>query len=67
MTNFTFSEADHIYRLDGKILPSVTGILSPLHDFSKIPRDILEAARIWGNNVHLMAKLHLNDDLDEYC
>lgn len=65
MSNFTFSEADHVYRLDNLELVSVTTIIKPLSDYSMIPYAILEAARQWGNNVHLMVKLHLEDDLDE--
>jgi len=65
ISNFAFDETTHTYRLDGKVLPSVTTILKPLYDFSAVPRDILERARRFGNAVHKTIELYLNDDLDE--
>lgn len=65
MSEFIFDETTHTYRLDGKILPSVTQILKPLYDFSAVLRDVLERARLFGNAVHKTVELYLNDDLDE--
>lgn len=55
--------------------PSVTTILSPFIDFSKIPPDILEYAKQRGTAVHLFAENHSlglwqplpDDDSGPYC
>jgi hypothetical protein len=65
MSEFVFDEEHHIYRRDGKILPSVTGIIKPLVDFSAVPYDVMERARLFGNGVHKTVELELKDDLDE--
>lgn len=63
---FTFDEAAHEYRLDGKRLPSVTQILRPLApDFSAIPPAILERKRALGTAVHLACELDDLGELDE--
>lgn len=61
----TFDPEKHVYRLDGEKLPSVTGVLEPLNDFSGVPADVLKRAADFGTAVHLMAKLHFDDQLDE--
>jgi hypothetical protein len=48
----TFDDAEHRYTLDGREVPSVTGILAPLYDFGGIPAAALEAARWRGTLVH---------------
>ena len=56
----------HIYTTeDGERLPSVTDILSPLRDFSRVPRDVLARAAAWGEAVHRMVRLDLDSRLDE--
>jgi hypothetical protein len=59
-----FNEDLHQYTLDGKIIPSVTKILSPLNDFSGIPMDVLERKRMLGTALHKCIDLYLLDDLD---
>ena len=48
MSALTFDEAAHEYRLDGRRLPSVTQLLAPLVDYSKVPRETLERAQALG-------------------
>lgn len=48
-----FDEAEHIYMVDGKNVPSVTEILAPLHrSYSKINPSVLEYAAKRGTAVH---------------
>jgi hypothetical protein len=57
---FTFDQATHIYKLDGKVLPSVTQILKSAGlttDFSMIPVDVLEKKRKLGERVHELTQL----------
>jgi hypothetical protein len=59
-----FDAETHTYTLDGKRLPSVTEVLEPLIDYSRVPRDVLEHARIRGQHVHEAMALLVRDDLD---
>lgn len=61
---FDFDPATHTYTLDGRRLPSVTQVLAPLNDYSMVPPDILEAARIFGTHVHEACDLFDRDELD---
>lgn len=65
MSDLIFDETLHRYTLDGEVLPSVTQILKPLHDFSAIPADVLRRAADFGTAVHKTVELYLKDDLDE--
>ena len=60
----TFDEKLHQYTVDGRVLPSVTSILSPLMNFSGIDPAVLERARRLGTAVHTLTELHDKDDLD---
>ena len=60
-----FDEPSHTYTIDGKVIPSVTQILAPLTDLSKIPWAVLEAKRRLGTDVHKAAELYDNGRLDE--
>lgn len=64
---FTFDPACHAYRLDGKVLPSVTQVLSVLTSdyFARIPPEVLERKRQIGQAVHAAIALDLAGDLDE--
>lgn len=54
MPNFTFDPKEHIYRLDGVVLPSVTQILE---DVGFINSDFYtEEARVRGQRVHLLCQ-----------
>lgn len=63
MAKVKFDAEDHSYRIDGKIVPSVTKIIQPLYDFSRVPRDIMERAQAFGTAVHDACDLYDADDL----
>jgi hypothetical protein len=60
---FTFDEENHIYRFNGEIVPSVTGVISDLSDFSGIPHWRLKNKADLGTEFHRIIKLHFLDDL----
>lgn len=60
-----FDDLAHVYRLSGVVIPSVTQILRPLHDFRMIDPAVLQAKAEIGTAVHRAAELLDNDDLDE--
>lgn len=59
-----FDETTHTYRLDGRVVPSVTQIIKPLIDYSHVPADALERARQEGTAIHRMVELDCAGDLD---
>ena len=61
----SFDEASHTYTLGARRLPSVTQILAPLVDFSKVLPNVLERKRDLGSRVHAAAHFDDEDDLDE--
>lgn len=61
----TFDEARHEYHYDGVLVPSVTGILKPLVDYSGINPDVLARASALGTMVHQTTELHDLGVLDE--
>lgn len=61
----TFNAERHEYRWKGAIVPGVTSLLAPIHDFSKVPRQVLEAAQARGQYVHAMTELFDLGVLDE--
>lgn len=67
MSELLFDPVEHAYTVAGKRLPSVTQILSPLVDYSMVPRDVLERAQKLGTAVHRMTELYDLDDLDMDC
>ena len=60
----TFTEENHEYRMDGAVVPSVTEILQPLSDFSRVPMEVLEYKRSLGKAVHKAIELWERQDLD---
>lgn len=60
-----FDEHAHVYMLDGVRLPSVTQVLKPLYDFSRIDPALLQAKAALGTAVHRACELLDNCDLDE--
>jgi hypothetical protein len=60
-----FDEGTHTYSVDGRIIPSVTTIIRPLHDFADIPAAVLERKRVLGTAVHLACELDDRDELDD--
>lgn len=65
MAELIFDEAEHIYTVGAQRVPSVTQILSPLVDFSMVPKAVLERAQQLGTAVHRATELFDLDDLDE--
>lgn len=63
----TFDPASHTYRFLGAVVPSVTQVLAPLVDFSRVPPDVLEAKRELGTMVHEACHYWDEDDLDIDC
>lgn len=59
---FTFDEKLHLYRLDGAVLPSVTGILTDCGFIS--PEFYTEEAKIRGTRVHLLCQFLDENDYD---
>lgn len=65
MAELVFSAETHEYRLDGRVLPSVTQALSVLDQYEGVPPRVLEAAREFGRHVHLACDLDNRGVLDE--
>lgn len=61
----TFNEERHEYRFNGVIVPSVTQILAPLVDYSKVPEAQMRAAQELGSMVHKTTELYDLGVLDE--
>ena len=59
-----FHAATHAYCIDGVPVPSVTQVLAPQNDWSKIDPVTLEAARALGQDVHAAVNLLARDELD---
>jgi hypothetical protein len=59
-----FEPVSHTYRVDGKVVPSVTQVLSLLEDWSRVDPEVLEAARVFGNHVHDACHLWNIGELD---
>lgn len=61
----TFDAETHSYTLNGRSVPSVTRVLDDqLCDWSMVPPDALEAARLFGQAVHEAVKLYVRGVLD---
>ena len=61
----TFDEPTHTYRWDGKIVPSVTQVLSAWSTIAKLPQEILAPAAERGQIVHTLTQHDDEGDLDE--
>lgn len=64
MAELLFDPVEHAYTVQGRRVPSVTQTLAPLVDYSMVPKDTLERARLLGQAVHRMTELYDQDDLD---
>jgi hypothetical protein len=60
----SFDEPSHTYRWNGKLVPGVTSILSPLSEYDKVPASILQSASERGRAVHLACQYDDEGDLD---
>lgn len=63
--NFRFDKENHEYWLGDLRLPSVTEIISPLAEYHKIPKSLLEYKQDLGGKFHDAIELYLYDNLDE--
>jgi hypothetical protein len=61
----TFDADTHVYRYGGRVVPSVTQVLSILSDFSMADPERLEASADFGRNVHAAIDLDNRGELDE--
>lgn len=59
-----FEPEAHVYRLNGRRVPSVTDVVSVLEDFSRIPPAALETARVFGGHVHDAIAFDIRGALD---
>lgn len=59
-----FLKDSHEYRINGQSVPSVTGVLEMITDFSMVPQATLEAARVFGSHVHDACHLMVKGELD---
>lgn len=60
-----FREDIHEYRVNGRVLPSVTTVLGILQDFGAVPADVLARAAEFGSHVHQAVDLDNQGVLDE--
>lgn len=59
-----FDPASHTYTVGGVRIPSVTGILKPLYDFSMVDPAYLAYKAAIGQAVHTATEYYDQDDLD---
>jgi hypothetical protein len=57
MPALIFDPEKHTYKVDGKVLPSVTDICKPLVTFGEISQEVLRQAARRGSQVHEYAEL----------
>ena len=63
--SLTFNEERHEYAWEGKIVPSVTQVLSSLNNWSHIPEGVMVKARAEGQAIHAMVQYETEGTLDE--
>lgn len=59
-----FDAETHTYRFAGKSVPGVTSVLEPLQMLQGVRKDVLDAAREFGQHVHLACDLWNKKQLD---
>ena len=64
----TFEERDHVYRLDGNEIPSVTTLMKPLNDwvYGGIKEGVLETAAERGTSVHESCESYVLFGAEDY-
>lgn len=60
-----FEPEGHIYRVDGRVFPSVTQVLEPYTGLEFVDRETLRRAAEFGNHVHQAVHLYNVGELDE--
>ncbi len=61
MGDFIYNEESRLHTLDGVSIPSVSQIIAPLSDFSKIPPNVLENKRRLGVEFHRIVEIEINE------
>ena len=61
---FVYNEETRVHTLGKQIIPSVTQIISPLVDYSRVPPDALEKKRQLGLAFHKAIALYIRDNLN---
>lgn len=59
-----YDDASHTYKVNGQEYVSVTTVLGPLSDFSRVPKSVLELKRQIGRATHKAIELYESGDLD---
>ena len=59
-----YEDSTHTYRVNGVEYPSVSTVLAPFADFSRVPRDVLEFKRQIGRATHKAIELFETNELD---
>ena len=67
MSELTFEERGHIYRLDGMVVPSVTKLMKPLSDdfYQSISPEVLDQAASRGTAVHNAIENYLRFGIED--
>lgn len=65
MISLTFDAEKHEYRMEGKVVPSVTQLLAPLYSWDNINPEVLRAKAELGTAVHYACELDNKGVLDE--
>ena len=60
-----FDAPTHVYRHEGRVIPSVTQILRAIENFDFVKPEILERAREFGRHAHQATDLFDRGELDE--
>lgn len=64
-TKFIYNEESRVHTLGKSIIPSVTQVIAPLCDYSRVPARTLNHKRDLGVAFHEAIRLYLHGDLDE--
>lgn len=62
---FIYNEESRVHTLGKSIIPSVTQVIAPLCDYSRVPIRTLNHKRDLGMAFHEAIRLYLHGDLDE--
>ena len=66
-TELTFEEREHVYKLNGFTIPSVTTVMKPLSDdtYGSVDKEVLNRAAARGTAVHNAIENYLNFDIED--
>lgn len=60
-----FDAAEHVYRVEGRVVPGVTRIIAPLYEWMGVPPHVLERKSRLGTAVHMATEFDDKGTLDE--